>query len=45
MRSTLARLRARSASDSLATRTNVPLDCSPAMTSATRAGSSGVSIR
>ena len=44
-RSTVARLRARSASVSPATRTKVPLLCSPASTSATRAGSSGVSIR
>jgi hypothetical protein len=43
--STLARLRWRSASVSPATRTKVPLLCSPASTSATSAGSSGVSSR
>lgn len=43
--STVARARARSASLSPATRTKVPLLCSPASTSATARGSSGVSIR
>ena len=41
----VARLRARRSSVSPGTRRKVPLDCSPASTSATRAGSSGVSSR
>ena len=43
--STVARARSRSASVSPSTRVKVPHDCSPASTSATWAGSSGVSIR
>ena len=39
------RARSRRASVSPSTRTKVPLDCSPAITSATAAGSSGVSTR
>ena len=42
---TVARARSRSASVSPSTRVKVPQDCSPAITSATLAGSSGVSIR
>ena len=45
IRSTTAPAAARSASVSPGRRVKVPQDCSPAITSATRAGSSGVSIR